>query len=205
MRIPFESGLLRPYRLSDAPGLPPIANNEKVARHLRDLFPHPYALEDATAWVEHCQDEGQLNWAIEVQDELVGGIGLVPQEDVYRLSAEIGYWLGEPYWGRGIATAAVGALTRHAINHLGFERLFAGVFESNHPSRRVLEKNGYVLEGRKRRAVIKGGVLLDEWLYAFVKGLDGSSNPSRNEGDRESANNPQVEAQFSRNDPQMSA
>ena len=97
---------------------------------------------------------------------LAGGIGLLPGEDIHILTAEIGYWLGEPFWGRGLATAAVSAFTAHAFANLGLRRVFARVLDWNPASARVLEKCGYVLEGRLRRGAIKDGKVVDELLYA---------------------------------------
>jgi ribosomal-protein-alanine N-acetyltransferase len=107
-------------------------------------------------------------WVIAPEDDLVGAVGLTLQEDVYRRSAEIGYWLGEPFWGRGLATEAVLDATRIAFERFDIVRVFARVFETNPASCRVLEKAGYVLEGRMRRAVVKGGWVLDQFLYARV-------------------------------------
>jgi RimJ/RimL family protein N-acetyltransferase len=107
-------------------------------------------------------------FAIAVNDEAVGGIGFVMLSDVERMSAEIGYWLGEPFWGRGIATEAVIAVTRYAIDTHGLTRLFAVPFASNVASCRVLQKAGYVLEGRLRRSAIKDGQIVDQMQYGFI-------------------------------------
>ena len=104
------------------------------------------------------------------EEELIGVVGLTFQEDVYRRSAEIGYWLGEPFWGRGLATEAVIDATRMAFERFDLIRLFAQVFETNPASCRVLEKAGYVLEGRLRHSVVKKGRVLDQLLYARVAG-----------------------------------
>jgi len=107
-------------------------------------------------------------FAIVVDGAAVGGIGFVAQSDVDRMSAEVGYWLGEAFWGRGIATEALVAVTRHAVDRHGLTRLFALPFASNIASCRVLEKAGYTLEARLRRSAIKNGTIVDQFQYAFI-------------------------------------
>jgi ribosomal-protein-alanine N-acetyltransferase len=111
----------------------------------------------------------ETHFAIVVQDQAVGGVGFAIQEDVFRRSAEIGYWLGEEFWGRGIATEAVRAVTEHAFAHHDLCRIYAGVFEWNPVSMRVLEKAGYAYEGRMRRSVTKAGSIIDQMVYAIVR------------------------------------
>jgi RimJ/RimL family protein N-acetyltransferase len=105
-------------------------------------------------------------FAIEYMGELAGCIGLVKQTDVYKLSAEIGYWIGEPYWGLGIATTAVELLTEYGFHQLGLVRIYSGVFDFNKASQRVLEKAGYQLEGIFEKSVIKNGKICNEYRYA---------------------------------------
>ena len=114
-----------------------------------------------------------------VDDLPVGSIGAVLGEDVERCSAEVGYWLGEAYWGRGIATLALLAFTRFAFAAYGVERLFAVPLAANIASCRVLEKAGYRLEGRMRRSAVKDGVVQDQALYAILRGEEASSAVSR--------------------------
>lgn len=165
MELRLPTCTIRPWRLDDADSLVLHADNPNVSRFLRDRFPSPYTRADAEAWlaVEHPAD-----FAIEVDGAAVGGIGLRPGEDVERRSGEIGYWIGEAHWGRGIATDAVGALTRWAIETFDLVRVEARVFAPNAASARVLEKNGYVLEGRLHRAIEKRGEILDALVYAYV-------------------------------------
>lgn len=142
------------------------ANDARVARTVRDHFPHPYTRGDAERWLTHATAVGQANnVAIEVDGEAVGGVGMIPGEDVHRVCAEIGYWLGHAYWGRGIMTEAVTAYSAHLLEHRGFIRLEAPVFETNPASARVLEKSGYGLESRQRRAAIKEGRIIDVLMY----------------------------------------
>jgi RimJ/RimL family protein N-acetyltransferase len=147
--------------------LPVHANNRKIWLNLRDRFPHPYTRADAQRWLKQITAaESDLNFAIDVGGEAVGGIALVLGSDVERCSAEIGYWLGEQFWGRGISTAAVIALTDYAFQNLKLTRVFAVPFARNDASVRVLEKAGYLREGLLRRSAIKDGVVLDQFMYA---------------------------------------
>lgn len=169
MRITLEKCIIRPYEPSDAPSIARHANNRDVWINLRDRFPHPYTLEDARAWIElQMRSDEENNWVIEVDGDAVGGIGLSPCDDVNRRSAEVGFWLGEAYWGRGIMTAAVGALTRYAFDERDFFRVFAEVFEGNRASMRVLEKCGFRREGVLRRSATKDGKVIDQVVYAAV-------------------------------------
>jgi len=160
---------LRPWRAGDGASLVRYANNRNVSGNLKDRFPFPYTAADATAWIAHASGQMPIvNFAIVVDGEAVGGTGIELGADVFHRSAEIGYWLGEPFWGRGIATEALRAMTEYAFAHFDICRLEAGVFEWNPASARVLEKNGYVLEARLRRSAIKDGVITDQLQYAFI-------------------------------------
>lgn len=170
MEIKLTKSILRNWRRSDAASVACYANNYKVWRNVRDRFPHPYTLMDAEEWVRYASRENPtLNFAIEVDGEAVGGIGLVPKEDIYRRTAEIGYWLGEPFWGQGIMSEVVKALTDYAFETFDLSRIYAGVFERNRASMRVLEKAGYTFEARLRKAITKEGETMDEFIYAVVQ------------------------------------
>jgi ribosomal-protein-alanine N-acetyltransferase len=169
MRLDCERCVLRPWAAGDEPMLVRHANNYKVWRSLRDGFPHPYTLADAEQWINFTEQQSpQTFFAIEVGGEAVGGVGLEPQSDIERLSAEIGYWLGEALWGKGIATAAVRALSAYGFKELGLTRIFAVPLISSSASMRVLEKAGYIREGVLRRSAIKEGIVLDQVLYALT-------------------------------------
>ena len=145
------------------------ADNINIAKHLRDRFPHPYTKQAAQEFLRHATalpDPGNL--AIEADGSAVGAIGYVPGHDVERFSAEIGYWLGERFWGRGIGTEAVELLTRYAFEDLNFLRLFALPFADNAGSIRVLEKAGFVREGLLRSSSVKYGLARDQFIYARV-------------------------------------
>ena len=169
MKLPLETCDLRSWRAGDVGSLVRHANNRKIWINLRDRFPHPYTKRDGQTFIRSaCQMRPETFFAIAVDGEAVGGIGFVLQSDVDRASAEVGYWLGEALWGRGIATDALIAVTRYAIEHHALTRLFAVPFAGNAASLRVLEKAGYVLEARLRRSAIKDGTIVDQLQYAFV-------------------------------------
>jgi len=159
---------VRSFRPEDADVLPDVANERDIWINLRDRFPHPYRREHAEAFIAHClSQEVQTNFAICIEDRPVGGIGLTPGTDIERVNAEIGYWLGKKYWGRGIVTAALEAVTRHAVLAFNLTRVFAVPFVDNAGSIRVLEKAGFVREGLMKQSAIKDGVVRDQYLYAY--------------------------------------
>jgi ribosomal-protein-alanine N-acetyltransferase len=161
---------IRPWTGADAAALVRHANDREVWRNLRDRFPHPYTAEDAAAWLTFAAlQEPLTHWAIEVDGEAGGGIGFTIGDDVHARMAEIGYWLGRPFWGRGIATEALRAVTAHAFAAHGLERVQACVFAWNPASIRVLEKAGYTLDGRLRRAVTKDGATTDLLIYGILR------------------------------------
>ncbi len=160
---------LRPFEKTDRKALAKLCNNKKIWDSVRDYLPSPYTLEDADAFIEFCKkSEPTLNFAITYEDELAGTIGIEPQKDVYRLSAELGYWVGEPFWGKGIATEAVKLITTYGNEKLGLIRFFSSVFDFNKASMRVLEKAGFVKEGISKKAVIKNNIICDDHKYALV-------------------------------------
>ncbi len=169
MRIDIGKWQVRSYRIDDAPSLARYANNRNISRNMRDTFPFPYTLTDAHDWISLVmQQSPEANFAIASADEVIGGIGLIFRDDIHRRSAEIGYWLGEPFWGQGIATAALRAVTDHAFANHDLARLEAHVFEWNPASMRVLEKVGYVLEGKLRQSITKESQTIDGFLFARV-------------------------------------
>ncbi|HEX2491606.1 MAG TPA: GNAT family N-acetyltransferase [Blastocatellia bacterium] len=182
MEIELKTCVIRPWRPGDEESLVAHANNHKVWRNLRDRFPHPYTTDDAREWIRHMGEESpQTNFAIVVDGEAAGGIGLVLNGDIYRCSAEIGYWLGEAFWGRGVMTEAVRALTQWAFDNFNLSRIYAGVLEWNPASIRVLEKAGYQFEGRLRKAVVKQDLVMDELVYAVVNDNDKEPRPVMSE------------------------
>ena len=168
---PAEPVVVRDYRAADAPGLALRANDRRIWRNLRDAFPHPYGIEDARQFIARALEKSPRTFlAIEVSGTIAGGIGYSMHTDVERVSAEVGYWLGPEYWGRGIATAALRALTTRAFStHEELRRLYAVPFSSNPASARVLQKVGYRCEGTLRQSALKDGQVLDQWMYAMLR------------------------------------
>jgi ribosomal-protein-alanine N-acetyltransferase len=157
---------VRSWRDSDLQSLVRHANNRRIWLNLRDRFPHPYTEEAGRSWLAYATSVSpETNFAIEVDGEAAGGIGFIVGTDVERVSAEIGYWLGEAHWGRGVTSAALAAVTAHAFAAYDLHRLFALPFAANHASRRVLEKAGYQFEAVLRSSAIKDGRILDQALY----------------------------------------
>lgn len=162
--------ILRPWKSADAESLVRHANNEKIAMNLRDGFPYPYTLPNARSWIAMVQEnQKDLVYAIEIDGEACGGIGLHAGKDVYRFNAEIGYWLSEKYWGKGVVTEAVELLVQHGFEHYPWTRIFAGVFSNNPASMRVLAKCGFCREAIFKKSVKKRGKYLDEHVYSILK------------------------------------
>ncbi|MDZ4656270.1 MAG: GNAT family N-acetyltransferase [Bythopirellula sp.] len=171
MLLRFADFTLRPLLPEDAESLAREGNNHNVWRNLRDRFPHPLTVSDTRAYITNALGQSPTTtFAIDVDGQAVGVIGLTLCEGERRHSAELSYWLGEPYWGRGIITQAVQAVTEYAIKELGLSRIESYVFSWNPASARVLEKMGFEREGILRNSIIKDGVLLDRWLYAYLAG-----------------------------------
>lgn len=169
MQLKDNDIVLRPYSSSDALALAVIANNQDISKNLRDGFPFPYALEDAQRFIKMCLEKKvQSIFAIIYQGDLAGSIGLHPQNDIYKHTAEIGYFIAQKYWNMDIASKSVKMITKFGFESLHLTRIYAGIFETNKASMRILEKNEYVLECVKRKAIIKNGKILDEYLYAII-------------------------------------
>lgn len=170
MELRTGTCVVRNFRPDDATSLALHGNNRRIWLNLRDLFPHPYLEADAIEYIATVLAQPrQSSFAITVDDDVaIGGIGLSLGHDIERRSAELGYWIGEPYWGRGIATMAIEAVTRYAFTQLGLVRLFAVPFVENVASCRALAKSGYEREGMLRRSAIKAGAYRDQYMYAAV-------------------------------------
>jgi [ribosomal protein S5]-alanine N-acetyltransferase len=160
---------VRSWQTSDVESLTRYANNRNIWKNLRDAFPNPYTRHDAREFIRAIRlRDPETTFAIALDGEAVGSIGYVMHSDVERVSAEIGYWLGEPFWGRGILTDALKGVTSYAMKTHGLTRIYALPFSWNTASCRVLEKAGYVLEARLRCSAIKAGELTDQMQYAFI-------------------------------------
>lgn len=172
MLLKLSHCVVRPWVDTDAASLHKHANNRAVSLQLRDRFPFPYGMEQARSFLSWIATQPSPSvWAIEVDGEAAGGIGIEFHSDVERVSAEIGYWLGEGVWGRGIATEALIAVTNEAFRRFDLTRLYAVPFADHAASIRVLEKAGYVREGHMRRSAIKHGTIRDQLLFATYKPL----------------------------------
>jgi RimJ/RimL family protein N-acetyltransferase len=170
MELKGTGFIIRGWKKGDEVSLQKHADNPKVSACLMDRFPYPYTMEHAIHWVNILANQDPLvNFAITIDNEVIGGIGIEPREDVYRKTAIIGYWLSEELWGKGIMAEAVKLVTEYAFTHLDFIRIQASVYSKNPASMRVLEKAGYIKEGVMRNAVIKNGEVMDEHLYAIIK------------------------------------
>ena len=170
MQLVLERCTVRPWRLDDAQSIASYANNRKIWLGVRDLFPHPYTIQDAHEFLQRATSEQpEIKFCIEKDCKAVGGIGVHPGQDVYRHTATVGYWLGEQFWGRGIMTEVVTAVTDFCFDNFPLRRLSAEVFANNPASARVLEKAGFTFEGRLKNNVLKDGQVLDSLLYARIK------------------------------------
>lgn len=171
MSIDCDVCVIRSWQPGDEQTLHQHANNREIWLNVRDRFPHPYTPADARQWIESVVGASpETSFAITVDGEAVGAIGFVLHDDIERCSAEVGYWLGQAYWGRGIVTAALKAITRYAFDTFDLTRLYAVPFLRNPASMTVLEKAGYQREGIMRRSAIKDGQVLDQALYAYIVG-----------------------------------
>jgi len=167
--VPFT---LRPWQPEDAEAVAAVANNPKIAANLRNVFPHPYTLEDAKRFVNDCIAQGedrQLTRAIIIESRAVGSIGVFVKDDIYEKSAELGYWLAEERWGKGVMTEAVRQLCREAFGRFDIIRIFAEPFADNRGSRRVLEKAGFTCEGTMRSGVFKNGQVHSYCVYSLLR------------------------------------
>jgi [ribosomal protein S5]-alanine N-acetyltransferase len=170
MQLALERCTVRPWRSDDAESLARHANNRKIWLAVRDLFPHPYTIQDAHKFLQRTiSEQPEMKFCVEIQDAAVGGIGVHQGHDVYRHTATVGYWLGEQFWGRGVMTEALTAVTDFCFDKFPLRRISAEVFANNAASARVLEKAGFIFEARLKNNVVKDGEVLDSLLYARTK------------------------------------
>ncbi|MBN2110028.1 MAG: GNAT family N-acetyltransferase [Methanosarcinaceae archaeon] len=171
MVIETDEFTLRPWKDEDAERLAIIANNKKVSNCLRDGFPYPYSIDDAKGFI-YLARQSEVNFvgfAIDIDGVLVGSVGTYPKDDVHRKNMEIGYFLAEEYWGRGIMTNVVKCMIQYIFENFGIVRIYAEPFASNTASRRVLEKAGFRQEGVLKNSIIKDGVVQDSCIYAILR------------------------------------
>ena len=161
---------LRPWSLADLDSLVLYANNPAIARNLTNAFPYPYTVDDGRRFIEMASGHSPIRiFAIEVEGKASGGIGVHPQGDVYCKNAELGYWLAEPFWGKGIVTNAIPHVVRYGFANFDISRIFARPYGSNTASQRVLTKAGFVLEAKMEGTFFKNGEFEDEFIYAVRK------------------------------------
>lgn len=171
MEITSEGICLRPWKLSDARRLAAIANNKKIADNLRDGFPNPYLLQDARSWLQMIMPENRppRYFAVLLDGDITGSIGIVNKCDIYRLNCEVGYFIDEKHWGKGIATRAIRAATGYAFDSFDIVRVYAEPFADNKGSRKALEKAGFTLEAMMKRNVVKNNIVKDSCIYSVLK------------------------------------
>ncbi len=168
--FPLSIGQLRPWREGDEDSLVRHASNRHIWNNVRDFFPYPYTPRDANSWVRSNKSYQQPNnLAVEIDGQAVGNIGFTVKDDIYRYNAEIGYWLSEAYWGRGIMTEVLPIMTDYIFQNFQVNRIFACVLEGNTGSMRVLETAGYQHEAIHRKAAVKNNEYLDEHIFAMLR------------------------------------
>ena len=161
---------LRPFTINDLDSLVKYANNPNIANNLTDKFPYPYTKENGKMFIEFATKNTPTTiFAIDINGEICGGIGIHPQEDVHRKNAELGYWLAEPFWGNGIITKAIIQIVEYGFINFDITRIFASPYGTNVASQRVLEKAGFTFEGRFEKTLFKNGEFKDELIYAVRK------------------------------------
>ena len=161
---------LRPWSMDDLDNLVKYANNFNIAKNMADIFPHPYTIENGRAFIEMTTKASPPNiMAIEVNGEAAGGIGIHPQSDIFRKNAEMGYWLAEPFWGKGIINKAIVQMTEYAFKNWDIDRIFARPFAHNIGSQKALEKAGFKFEARLEKTIFKNGEYIDEVIYSIRK------------------------------------
>ena len=159
---------LRPWTIDDAESLALYANNYEISKNLTDKFPHPYTLENAKAFIAFANgDLPHFIQAIDINGQASGGIGIHFKTDIEYKNAELGYWLAQPFWGKGIMTKAIGQMVDFGFSHYDINRIYARPFGSNVASQKVLEKAGFTLEARFEKTFFKNGGYQDELVYAI--------------------------------------
>lgn len=170
MNLKVGKYVIRDWRIDDATSIAKYANNRKIWKNLRDGFPYPYLISDAENFISKiAQQDPRTAFAIANDKKAIGSIGLRLGEDVHRFTAEMGYWLAEPFWNKGIMSEVVSRFAGFVFEKFELNRIFAEPYTSNPASARVLAKAGFVLEGTMRASVFKDGKILDQFLYAKIR------------------------------------
>ena len=163
---------IRPWSMDDADDLAADLNNKKILDNLRHGLPYPYTQSDARDFIDAMRNADKTStfaFAIAVDGRAVGSIGVFRMDNIHHRTAEMGYYVAEPFWGQGVCTQAVTQVCRQVFDTTDILRIFAQPFARNAASCRVLEKCGFVLEGRLRKNAVKNGEVCDMLLYALVK------------------------------------
>ncbi len=169
MEIQLRKYKLRSFKNDDALSIPKYANNKNIWLNLRDGFPHPYTIVDAKNFISNAKvNHPKTFFAISSEDEVIGSIGITIGQDVHIRTAQLGYWLAEPFWNRGIITEAIQKIVAYAFENFKIIRISAEPYSSNKASAKVLEKCGFEYEGRLKSRVIKDGKILDQLIYAII-------------------------------------
>lgn len=165
-----QNAIFRPFRPGDEESLSRHADNINIWNNTRDALPHPYTVEDGREFIKYATGTAvTTDFAIEVDGAAVGSIGYKPGSDVQKISAEVGYWLGEEFWNRGIASQVLASFCDHIFAATGISHLYANVFAGNVASMRVLEKAGFRPAGIMHRAAVKNGQMIDLYYYEKLK------------------------------------
>ena len=161
---------LRKWNETELDNLVKYANNHNIAKWLTNQFPHPYTYEDGKTFLSMiANDKPTKVFAIELNTEAIGSIGIFPQSDIYEKNAEIGYWLAENYWGNGIMSKAIQEIVNYGFKTFDIVRIFARPFATNLQSQKVLEKAGFTIEAKLTKTLFKNGEFADELIYAKFK------------------------------------
>jgi [ribosomal protein S5]-alanine N-acetyltransferase len=162
---------LRDFTINDIDSVAENANNIKISENLRDRFPYPYLRQDAEEFITIIASSDQSKiFAIDVDGNAIGAIGLITQGDIYKKTVELGYWIGEKYWNKGIISGAIKEVVDYTFDNYDIVKIFAKVFDKNAASAKALEKNGFILEARLKNQIYKSGVFLDELVYSKFRG-----------------------------------
>jgi RimJ/RimL family protein N-acetyltransferase len=160
----------RPWNINDLNDLVALANNKNITQYMADVFPHPYTTENGKNFIDFANSNGNSRiFAITLNDQIVGSIGLHIQTDILKKNAEIGYWLAEEYWGKGIMTEAIDQIVNYGFSNLDIVRIFARIYGTNIPSQKVIEKAKFKLEAKFEKTIFKNNEFLDELIYAIRK------------------------------------
>lgn len=161
---------LRPWHLDDLTDLVALANNKNIAQYMADVFPYPYTLENGKIFIDFATSKSNSTiFAITLNNQIVGSIGLHVQADILKKNAEIGYWLAEEYWGKGIMNQAINQMVNYGFDNLDIVRIFARIYGTNKPSQKVIEKTNFKLEAKFEKTIFKNNEFLDELIYAIRK------------------------------------